>query len=98
MNAHLPLVLAVCGAKLLLPSPSIGCVMCAGDVILAGSEDFTMWMWLAQSGNCMQVRLLTCPSMTAGWSPWPSSSVAHWLKLVPGDSQLIRRENMSCAV
>ena len=26
-----------------------------GDVLLAGSEDFTMWMWLAQSGNCMQV-------------------------------------------
>lgn len=27
-----------------------------GDVVLAGSEDFTMWMWLAQSGQCMQVR------------------------------------------
>jgi len=26
-----------------------------GDVVLAGSEDFTMWMWLAQSGTCMQV-------------------------------------------
>lgn len=26
-----------------------------GDVVLAGSEDFTMWMWLAQTGNCMQV-------------------------------------------
>jgi WD40 repeat protein len=26
-----------------------------GDVVLAGSEDFTLWMWLAQSGNCMQV-------------------------------------------
>jgi hypothetical protein len=27
-----------------------------GDVVLAGSEDFTLWMWLAQSGNCMQVK------------------------------------------
>lgn len=27
-----------------------------GDVVLAGSEDFTMWMWLAQSGQCMQVQ------------------------------------------
>ena len=26
-----------------------------GDVVLAGSEDFTMWMWKAQSGDCMQV-------------------------------------------
>uniref|UniRef100_A0A7R9VPV1 Anaphase-promoting complex subunit 4 WD40 domain-containing protein n=1 Tax=Chlamydomonas euryale TaxID=1486919 RepID=A0A7R9VPV1_9CHLO len=26
-----------------------------GDVVLAGSEDFTMWMWLAQSGQFMQV-------------------------------------------
>ena len=26
-----------------------------GDVVLAGSEDFTMWMWLAQTGACMQV-------------------------------------------
>lgn len=26
-----------------------------GDVVLAGSEDFTMWMWLAASGQCMQV-------------------------------------------
>ena len=26
-----------------------------GDVILAGSEDFTAWMWNAQSGEMMQV-------------------------------------------
>jgi hypothetical protein len=26
-----------------------------GDVVLAGSEDFTLWMWLAGSGSCMQV-------------------------------------------
>ncbi len=26
-----------------------------GDVLLAGCEDFTMWMWLAQTGHCMQV-------------------------------------------
>ena len=28
-----------------------------GDVILAGSEDFTAWMWNAQSGEMMQVSL-----------------------------------------
>ena len=27
-----------------------------GDVVLAGSEDFSAWMWLARSGDCMQVR------------------------------------------
>ena len=26
-----------------------------GDVILAGSEDMTSWMWNAQNGACMQV-------------------------------------------
>ncbi|DBA96558.1 TPA: hypothetical protein ACH3X1_015429 [Trebouxia sp. C0004] len=26
-----------------------------GDVVLAGSEDFTAWMWHAQSGDMMQV-------------------------------------------
>lgn len=26
-----------------------------GDVVLAGSEDFSVWMWLARSGDCMQV-------------------------------------------
>ena len=26
-----------------------------GDVVLAGSEDFTAWMWNAQSGDMMQV-------------------------------------------
>ena len=25
-----------------------------GNVLLAGSEDFTSWMWNAQSGACMQ--------------------------------------------
>lgn len=29
-----------------------------GNVVLAGSDDFTMWMWLAQTGACMQVRLV----------------------------------------
>ena len=28
-----------------------------GNVVLAGSEDFTMWMWLAQTGSCMQVSM-----------------------------------------
>jgi WD40 repeat protein len=40
--------------------PAEGCEWLAwhpkGDVVLAGSEDFSMWMWLAQSGQCMQVR------------------------------------------
>ena len=27
-----------------------------GDVILAGSDDFTAWLWNAQTGTCMQVR------------------------------------------
>ena len=26
-----------------------------GQVVLAGSADFTAWMWLAQTGACMQV-------------------------------------------
>lgn len=30
-----------------------------GNVVLAGSEDFTMWMWLAQTGSCMQVSMAT---------------------------------------
>jgi hypothetical protein len=34
-----------------------------GDVVLAGSEDCSMWMWLAQSGNCMQVG----PGRLVGW-------------------------------
>lgn len=29
-----------------------------GDVILAGSDDFTAWLWNAQTGTCMQVRCL----------------------------------------
>jgi len=29
-----------------------------GDVILAGSADFSSWMWNAQSGVCMQVSLI----------------------------------------
>ena len=28
-----------------------------GDVILAGSEDFTTWMWNAQTGAMMQAGL-----------------------------------------
>jgi WD40 repeat protein len=27
-----------------------------GNVLLAGAADFTAWMWLAQTGACMQVR------------------------------------------
>ena len=26
-----------------------------GDIVLAGSEDFTVWMWNASTGTCMQV-------------------------------------------
>ena len=26
-----------------------------GNVVLAGSDDMTVWMWLAASGQCMQV-------------------------------------------
>lgn len=29
-----------------------------GDVILAGSDDFTAWLWNAQTGTCMQVRCI----------------------------------------
>lgn len=39
-----------------------------GDVILAGSEDFTAWMWNAQSGDMMQVSR-SC--MLLGWD-WTS--------------------------
>jgi WD40 repeat protein len=31
-----------------------------GDILLAGSEDFSMWMWLAQTGSCMQVGGWNC--------------------------------------
>lgn len=31
-----------------------------GNVILAGSADFTAWMWLAQTGACMQVGFTPC--------------------------------------
>lgn len=46
-----------------------------GDVVLAGSEDFTLWMWLAQSGSCMQVfaghkvRLILRGQRSFGGSP-----------------------------
>jgi WD40 repeat protein len=40
-----------------------------GDVVLAGSEDFTLWMWLAQSGNCMQVRWMGV--VYGGWLELP---------------------------
>lgn len=30
-----------------------------GDVVVAGVEDFTIWMWNAQTGACMQVCRLT---------------------------------------
>jgi WD40 repeat protein len=38
-----------------------------GDVVLAGSEDFTMWMWSAGSGSCMQAgaALATCRGAAA---------------------------------
>ncbi len=29
-----------------------------GDLILAGAEDFTAWLWNAQSGACMQARMV----------------------------------------
>ena len=28
-----------------------------GDVILAGTDEFTVWLWNAQTGACMQVQL-----------------------------------------
>jgi WD40 repeat protein len=31
-----------------------------GDVILAGSDDFTAWLWNAQTGACMQVCNASC--------------------------------------
>jgi WD40 repeat protein len=31
-----------------------------GDVILAGSDDFTAWLWNAQTGTCMQVGNAWC--------------------------------------
>ena len=36
-----------------------------GDVLLAGSEDFTAWMWNASLGTCMQARScsVTAPDM-----------------------------------
>ncbi|KAG1659219.1 hypothetical protein FOA52_008988 [Chlamydomonas sp. UWO 241] len=37
-----------------------------GDVVLAGSEDFTMWMWSAQTGTCMQVFSGHSGAVTAG--------------------------------
>jgi WD40 repeat protein len=39
-----------------------------GDILLAGSEDFTMWMWLAQTGNCMQVRGVEESCFPGGWA------------------------------
>jgi ribosome assembly protein SQT1 len=29
-----------------------------GDVVLAGSEDYSVWMWGARVGKCMQVNTL----------------------------------------
>ena len=37
-----------------------------GDVILAGSEDFTAWMWNAQSGDMMQVSCLLGSAYVSG--------------------------------
>lgn len=48
-----------------------GC-MHAGNILLAGSKDGTIWMWLASTGDCIKVRhwqattgLLPGPSLTA---------------------------------
>ena len=38
-----------------------------GDVVLAGSEDFTAWMWNAQSGDMMQVSRANGKSYQALW-------------------------------
>ena len=43
-----------------------------GDVILAGSDDFTAWLWNAQTGTCMQVQSpaylkSTCSQLQAQW-------------------------------
>lgn len=46
-----------------------------GDVVLAGSEDFTAWMWNAQSGDMMQV---------SGLQIMP---LLHICKLVSGNGQ-----------
>ena len=41
-----------------------------GHVVLAGSGDFTAWMWLAQSGTCMQVFTGHAgPVMCGGFTP-----------------------------
>jgi WD40 repeat protein len=33
-----------------------------GDVVLAGCEDFSAWMWHASTGACMQAWLARCPA------------------------------------
>lgn len=37
-----------------------------GNVVLAGSDDMTMWMWLASTGACMQVFSGHAGPVTAG--------------------------------
>ena len=32
-----------------------------GNILLAGSEDFTVWMWNATSGACMQADIFLVP-------------------------------------
>lgn len=45
-----------------------------GDVILAGTDEFTVWLWNAQTGACMQVQLLSNAQrcfFSCLWCCWP---------------------------
>lgn len=57
-----------------------------GDVVLAGSEDFTMWMWLAQTGACMQVGAACAQH---GASPWWGATAQGSVKQCKGPSSLV---------
>ena len=37
----------------------------AGNILIAGSKDCTVWMWLASTGDCMKVRPVVRSSQAA---------------------------------
>ena len=62
-----------------------------GDVILAGSDDFTAWLWNAQTGTCMQVTVLfhICLLMTVRMEEEPSEILRGGK---PGRTQLSHKD------
>lgn len=60
------------------------CRICQGNVLAAGSTDGTAWMWLAETGECMQVFAgheggVTCGTFSGtGKVRWGQRASSRW--------------------